>query len=123
MAPEHFSTGPIGPSSDIYALACVLYQTLTAELPFPGTTLEQLAVAHMVTPSPPPSQLNSAVPQAFDDVIATGLAKQPDQRFPTAKDLATAARAAVSKPIRQSSPPSPSTEARPPDAPTTVVDE
>ena len=43
MAPERFSTGDIKPSSDIYALACVLYQSLTGQLPFPGTTLEQPA--------------------------------------------------------------------------------
>ena len=121
-APEQFSTGAIGPRSEIYALACVLYQTLTAELPFPGTTLEQLAVAHMITPPPRPCQLNPAVPQAFDDVIATGLAKEPGQRFPTAQDLAAAARAAVSNPIRRSSPPSPSTESQRPDA-TPVVDQ
>ena len=56
MAPERFSTGEIDPSSDIYALACVLYQCLTGELPFPGSTLEQVAVGHMVTPPPRPSE-------------------------------------------------------------------
>ena len=43
MAPERFSTDEIHPSSDIYALACVLYQCLTGQQPFPGNTLEQIA--------------------------------------------------------------------------------
>jgi serine/threonine-protein kinase len=56
MAPERFITRDIQPSSDIYALACVLYQCLTGELPFPGDTLEQVAVSHMVLPPPKPSE-------------------------------------------------------------------
>jgi serine/threonine protein kinase len=95
MAPERFSSGEIEPSSDIYALACVLYQSLTGQLPFPGTTLEQVAMAHMTTPPPKPSTQHHGIPTAMDDVIATGLAKDPDQRYQTAKDLARAARTAL----------------------------
>jgi serine/threonine protein kinase len=81
MAPERFGDGEIGPSCDVYALACVLYQCLTGELPFPGTTLEQIAVGHMVMPPPRPSEERTTVPTALDDVIATGLAKQPTDRY------------------------------------------
>ena len=95
MAPERFSSGEIEPSSDIYALACVLYQSLTGELPFPGTTLEQVAMAHMSAPPPKPSTLRRAIALAMDDVIAIGLAKDPGQRYRTAKDLANAAGAAL----------------------------
>ena len=42
MAPERFNTAEIQPSADVYALACVLYQCLTGELPFPGDTFEQV---------------------------------------------------------------------------------
>ena len=76
MAPERFSTSEIHPSSDIYALACVLYQCLTGEQPFPGTTLEQVAVGHIGSPPPRPSE-HAAIPAAMDQVIATGLAKKP----------------------------------------------
>jgi serine/threonine-protein kinase len=95
MAPERFSGGEIEPSSDIYALACVLYQSLTGQLPFPGTTLEQLAMAHMTAPPPKPSTQRRAIPMAMDDVIAIGLAKDPRQRYPTAKALANSARTAL----------------------------
>ena len=63
MAPERFSSGEVHPSSDVYALACVLYQCLTGQQPFPGSTLEQVAVGHMVTPPPRPSE-RAAIPQA-----------------------------------------------------------
>jgi serine/threonine protein kinase len=99
MAPERFRTGDIEPSSDIYALACVLYQCLTGETPFPGSTLEQVAVGHMVAPPPRPSEAANTVPPALDEVIETGLAKQTTDRFPTAVEMAAAARQAITEPI------------------------
>ena len=96
MAPERFSSGEIHPSSDIYALACVFYQCLTGEQPFPGSTLEQVAVGHMVAPPPRPSETAPTVPTALDEVIAIGLAKQPAQRYPTAVEMASAARRVIS---------------------------
>jgi serine/threonine-protein kinase len=95
MAPERFRSGEIQPSSDVYALACVLYECLTGHPPYPGDTLEQVAVGHMVTPPPRASEDNATVPAALDQVIATGLAKQPAHRYPTAVDMAAAARRAV----------------------------
>ncbi len=104
MAPERFNAGEIQPSSDVYALACVLYQCLTGELPFPGSTFEQVAVGHMVTPPPKPSEENDAIPTAMDEVIATGLAKQPSERYPSTVELAAAARRAITEPASQMPP-------------------
>jgi serine/threonine protein kinase len=94
MAPERFK-GIADARADVYALACVLYQSLTSKLPFPGESLEQLATAHMFEPPPQPSMVQDGVPPAMDQVIATGMAKDPDHRYQTAKDLALAARAAL----------------------------
>jgi serine/threonine protein kinase len=66
MAPERFREGEIGPSSDIYALACVLYQCLTRQLPFPGTTFEQVAMGHMNDPPPKPSAQHLGIPARRD---------------------------------------------------------
>jgi serine/threonine protein kinase len=95
MAPERFSTGESKPSADIYALACVLYQCLTGQPPYPGDTLEQVAVGHMVAPPPHPSEERDTIPTAMDHVIVTGLAKQPTDRYPTAIEMAAAARHAI----------------------------
>ncbi|MDT5160792.1 MAG: eukaryotic-like serine/threonine-protein kinase [Mycobacterium sp.] len=107
MAPERFNTGESDPSSDVYALACVLYQCLTGELPFPGSTLEQVAVSHMVMPPPTPSKDRTTIPTAMDGVIATALAKQPTDRYPSAIQMAAAARQAITDPISQPQRPPP----------------
>jgi serine/threonine protein kinase len=98
MAPERFQTGAADARADVYALTCVLYQSLTGQLPFPGSTLEQIATAHLLQPPPQPSALLPQIPPAMDQVIGTGMAKGPDQRYATTKDLATAARAAITVP-------------------------
>jgi serine/threonine-protein kinase len=98
MAPERFNTRDVQPSSDIYALTCVLYQCLTGDLPFPGDTLEQVAVSHMVMPPPKPSEERATVPAAMDQVIATGLAKQPADRYQSTVEMAAAARRAITDP-------------------------
>ena len=104
MAPERFSKGEAVPSSDIYALTCVLYQCLTGRLPYPGEALEQIAVGHMVAPPPRPSEERDTVPAAMDAVIATGLAKKPGDRYPTATAMAAAARHALAAPANSGSP-------------------
>ncbi|MGV9672030.1 protein kinase domain-containing protein [Gordonia sp. NPDC003504] len=88
MAPERFGPGEVGAAGDVYALACVLYETLSGSQPFvSATTFEQLIAAHL---NQDPPQLGSPI----DPVIARGMAKQPGARFPTAGALIDAARAA-----------------------------
>jgi serine/threonine-protein kinase len=95
MAPERFGTGEADPRSDVYALACVLHQCLTGQRPFPGDSVEQQVAGHLTSPPPRPSAVAADVPIEFDDVIANGMAKNPDERYATTKDLAAAARAAL----------------------------
>ena len=95
MAPERFSTNAIDARTDVYALTCVLHQCLTGATPYPGGSLEQIIAGHLTRPPPRPSAQNASVPMAFDDVIAAGLAKDPDNRYATTKELAAAARAAL----------------------------
>jgi serine/threonine-protein kinase len=104
MAPERFKpdepdTPPIDARSDIYALACVLYECLTAKQPFPGDSLEQQVGNHLVSPPPRPSKTNPKLGRGFDPVIAKGMAKDPRDRYSTAVELARAASGAVTMPI------------------------
>lgn len=89
MAPERFGTGaPVGPSSDIYALGCVLYECLTGAKPFGVDSMEQIIAGHLHRPLPPTGT-------ALDAVIARGTAKDQAQRYQTAGHLAEAARRAL----------------------------
>ncbi len=98
LAPERITAGQLDPRSDVYALACVLYECLTGQQPFPANSLEQQIGAHLTSPPPKPSQLRAGVPEQFDAVIAAGMAKDPDRRYATTKELARAARAAIAAP-------------------------
>jgi serine/threonine protein kinase len=109
MAPERFD-GEGDHRSDVYSLACVLFEALTGEQPFPGPGLWSYLQAHRTSPPPRPSAAVPDLPPALDEVIAGGLAKRPGRRFATAGALATAAEAALATP----SAPTPPDTTRPP---------
>ncbi|WP_169813288.1 serine/threonine-protein kinase [Nocardia vaccinii] len=90
MAPERFA-GDAEPRSDIYSLACVLYECLTARRPFGDTDPVQQLHAHL---HEPPPDIES-VPAALNEVIARGMAKKPADRYRTAGELAAAALTAI----------------------------
>jgi serine/threonine-protein kinase len=99
IAPERLDTGTEDARADIYSLACVLYESLTGHPPFPGSSTAQLINAHLNAPPPRPSTTQPDVPAQVDDVIATGMAKDPDQRYATTVELADAAHNAITTPI------------------------
>ncbi|WP_269455142.1 serine/threonine-protein kinase PknD [Mycobacterium kyorinense] len=102
IAPERLhGEGEEDARADIYSLACVLYECLTGEPPFAADTVPRLIVAHMSSPPPRPSTTRPEVPAQVDDVIATGMAKDPDQRYATTVELADAARDAITEPIQK----------------------
>ncbi|OBF72735.1 protein kinase [Mycobacterium sp. 852002-51613_SCH5001154] len=95
MAPERFTTGRVGPETDVYSLACLLYECLTGHPPFEATDPDELKSVHMLSPAPRPSIMRRGVGRAFDDVVARGMAKQRAARFASAGELARAASEAV----------------------------
>jgi serine/threonine-protein kinase len=88
MSPEQVNCNPIDARTDVYSTGVVLFQLLTNALPFQGkdtgTTLLK------IINEPPPSLRNylDAYPPEFDDILFRVLAKQPDDRYQTADDLA-----------------------------------
>ena len=97
-APERFTAPAVNQQVDIYALTCVLHECLTGSPPYRADRVGALISAHMMEPIPQPSQLQTAVPSAFDEVIACGMAKDPSERYARAGDLALAAHKALSAP-------------------------
>lgn len=92
MAPERFD-GEGDRRSDVYSLACVLFECLTGRVPFPGSTMAMMR-GHAMTAPPAPSELAALSPEV-DAVVRRGLAKDPADRYPTAGELAAAAAAAL----------------------------
>jgi serine/threonine protein kinase len=95
MAPERFKSGQSDPRSDVYALTCVLHECLTGGRPYSGDSLEQQLAGHLVAPPPRPSTINPSLSKGFDEVVAKGMAKDPDKRYQSAGELAEAARAVL----------------------------
>ncbi|WP_083041984.1 serine/threonine-protein kinase [Mycobacterium asiaticum] len=95
MAPERFTDSDITPAADVYSLACVLYEALTGQPPFPAQTQGGLVAAHLSAPPPRPSLTNRRVPPALDEVIARGMAKEPDDRYGSAGAFGRAAERAL----------------------------
>ena len=120
IAPERLEIGTEEDArADIYSLACVLYECLTGDPPFAADTTPRLIAAHLNAPPPRPSITQPDVPPQVDDVIATGMAKDPNQRYATTIELADAARDAITVPIPTNRSPDPPSDG----AGTTPTDE
>ena len=91
MSPEQAIGAPgIDGRSDIYSLACVLYEMLSGEPPFTGRTSAAILARHAADPVPPLRTLCPAIPRGVEAAVTRALAKLPDQRFRTAGEFAAA---------------------------------
>jgi serine/threonine-protein kinase len=95
MAPERFTADEVTYRADIYSLACVLAECLTGSPPYRADSIERAVGAHLTAPPPRPSELQPGIPAALDQVIAKGMAKNPEQRYRSAGELAAAAHDAL----------------------------
>ena len=94
-SPEQIEARPLDHRVDIYALGCVLYELLTGGVPFPESSPFATMTAHLKNPPPRPSEKVPWLPLGFDAVVAKAMAKNPDDRYNSCRELSLAARAAL----------------------------
>jgi tRNA A-37 threonylcarbamoyl transferase component Bud32 len=95
VPPEQIEGAPLDARADVYSLGCVLFECLAGERPFDRDSELSVVFAHLNEPPPLLSDLRPELPEAFDTVFATALAKSPDDRYATCRELVEAARAAL----------------------------
>jgi tRNA A-37 threonylcarbamoyl transferase component Bud32/streptogramin lyase len=87
VAPEQVARQPVGQPADVYALGCVLYECLTGRAPFHASSVMSVLFAHLNDPPPSASEGNRTLPKAIDAVLEKALAKEPEQRHTSARNL------------------------------------
>src|SRR3989441_6524317 len=91
MSPEQaMSSGSVDARSDIYSLACVLYEMLAGAPPFGGPTPHAIIARKSMEPVPGLRIVRDTVPPAVEAAIVRALAKTPADRFASARDFASA---------------------------------
>ena len=92
MAPEQVEGRPADARTDTFALGVVLYEMTTGRAPFQGTSHASLTAAILTHEPPPISSLIPTTPASLDRVVKKCLSKDPDERWQSANDLASALR-------------------------------
>jgi len=93
MAPEQVRGEQVTPATDVYALACVVYECLVGKTPFGDTSGMKTLWAHLRDPVPNPCLLRPEIPQGVGFTLLKGLEKEPEDRPPTPAMLAVMLRA------------------------------
>src|SRR5947208_9544184 len=87
LSPEQARGAPVDQRSDLYSVGAVLYELLTGNVPFTGSTPLEIAMKHLSQIPEPPSRLRPEIPPDLDRIVVRALAKNPDERYPTAQEM------------------------------------
>ncbi len=105
LAPEQVEGKEVDGRADGYALACLIFHTLSGEVPFPRDNDMAILYAHLHDPPPKLSERRKGLPPGLDAVIEKAMDKDPARRFATCEELILAARIVVDQfgPLSESS--------------------
>ena len=87
VAPEQIRGEQASVATDIYALTAVLYECLSGQVPYPRPSEHAVLFSHLSQPPPRITEQRPELPPALDDVIARGMAKEPEERPSSATEL------------------------------------
>jgi YVTN family beta-propeller protein len=104
VAPEQIRGEPLDGRADQYALACLLFESLTGSVPYRSRSDVAAIFAHLEEPAPRPSEREAELPAAIDGVLERGMAKRSEDRFESCSALVSQARAALGLVARPRSP-------------------
>ena len=100
-APEQFKGAFLDARTDVYSLGCVLFECLTGRPPFRRENDAAVMYAHLFEDRPSACAERPELDEEVDDVLATAMAKDPADRYPSAGELASAAAIAIEEPTRE----------------------
>ena len=95
-APEVITGAPVAIANDIYSMGVVFYELLTGQVPFDGSSVEEVAMKQMKKRFPEASKVVPSVPRSVDRIIIQACRKRMDERFITAMEMHQAIVAAMS---------------------------
>jgi serine/threonine protein kinase/tetratricopeptide (TPR) repeat protein len=98
MSPEQCRGNPLDFRSDIYSLGIVIYEIFTGRVPFRGDSVMATLLKQVEEPPPLDAPAASRIPASLAPVLRKALAKNPDERYPTAAEMAEALREAQRHP-------------------------
>ncbi|MEO8434513.1 MAG: tetratricopeptide repeat protein [Pyrinomonadaceae bacterium] len=87
LSPEQATGGAVDGRSDLFALGAVLYESITGQMPFSGSSLIEIASKVLQVDPELPSKINPRVPKELDFVALKALAKKPDNRYQSAAEM------------------------------------
>ncbi|GEM_PF-1283195 len=90
MSPEQIRGATLDVRSDIYTLGVMLYELLTAHLPFEGENDYQIMSDHVNTSPPPPSRFYPYLPKGVENAVLKALEKDPNARFQSVEEFGAA---------------------------------
>jgi|LSQX01.1.fsa_nt_gb serine/threonine-protein kinase len=88
FSPEQARGEQTGIKSDIYSLGIVLFEMLTGQVPYSGESPVSIAVKHLQEPFPNPRDINPEIPVYISAIIRRAVAKDPEERFNSAREMA-----------------------------------